>query len=117
MELPQLDARRHTVQTRSGKISYIDTGAGPVALFVHGIAANALLWRNVIEALESRRRCIALDLPLHGQSPVSADQDMSIAAMASLVEDFCDALGLDRVDLVANDVGGAIAQVVAARSP
>ena len=115
MDLHQLDAHRRTVSTRSGEISYIDTGTGPVALFVHGIASNGLLWRNVIGALGSQRRCIALDLPLHGQTPVSADQDLSIAAMAAVLEDFCDALGLDRVDLVANDTGGAIAQVFAAR--
>jgi pimeloyl-ACP methyl ester carboxylesterase len=71
MQLPELDAHRHTVTTRSGDISYIDIGAGPVALFVHGIGTNAYLWRNVIGALIPERRCIAVDLPLHGQSPVS----------------------------------------------
>ena len=37
--------------------------------------------------------------------------------MASVLEDFCDALGLASVDLVANDTGGAVAQVFAARNP
>lgn len=116
MELHQLDDYRRTVQTRSGEISFIDTGTGPVALFVHGIATNALLWRNVIEALASQRRCIALDLPLHGQTPAAAGQDLSLAAMASVLDDFCAALGLAGIDLVANDTGGAIAQIFAARS-
>ena len=107
MQLPELDAHRHTVTTRSGDISYIDIGAGPVALFVHGIATNAYLWRNVISALITERRCIAVDLPLHGQSPVTAGQDLSIAALAAGLEDFCDALGLTGIDLVANDTGGA----------
>jgi pimeloyl-ACP methyl ester carboxylesterase len=117
MQLPELDAHRHTVTTRSGDISYIDIGAGPVALFVHGIATNAYLWRNVISALAAQRRCIAIDLPLHGQSPVTADQDLSIAGLAAGLGDFCDALGLTGVDLVANDTGGAIAQIFAARHP
>jgi pimeloyl-ACP methyl ester carboxylesterase len=117
MQLPELDAHRHTVTTRSGDISYIDTGAGPVALFVHGIATNAYLWRNVISALITERRCIAVDLPLHGQSPVTAGQDLSIAALAAGLDDFCDVLGLTGIDLVANDTGGAIAQVFAARHP
>jgi pimeloyl-ACP methyl ester carboxylesterase len=117
MQLPELDAHRHTVTTRSGDISYIDIGAGPVALFVHGIATNAYLWRNVISALITERRCIAVDLPLHGQSPVTAGQDLSVAALAAGLEDFCDALGLTGIDLVANDTGGAIAQIFAARHP
>ena len=38
-------------------------------------------------------------------------------AMAEVVEDLCAGLGLEQVDLVANDTGGAIAQVFAARHP
>jgi pimeloyl-ACP methyl ester carboxylesterase len=117
MELHELDAHRHSVPTRSGEISYVDIGTGPAALFVHGVATNSYLWRNVIEPLTGQRRCIAIDLPGHGQSPVTAEQDVSIAALAQLLADFCDALGLERVDLVANDTGGAIAQVFAARNP
>src|SRR2546430_1620953 len=123
MQLTELDARRHSITTRSGEISYIDIDpvtpenpvtperTGPVALSVHGIATNAFLWRNVIGALSGQhhgnRRCIALDLPLHGRSPVTAGQDLSVAALAEGLEDFCDALGLTGIDLVANDTGGA----------
>jgi pimeloyl-ACP methyl ester carboxylesterase len=120
MQLSELDAHRHSITTRSGEISYIDVGpegTGPVALFVHGIATNAYLWRNVIGALAGQRRCIAPDLPLHGQSPVTAGQDLSVAALAAGLEDFRDALGLTGIDLVANDTGGAIAQIFAARHP
>jgi len=117
MQLKELEAHRHTITTRSGEISYLDIGTGPVALFVHGISTNAYLWRNVISALAGQRRCIAIDLPLHGQSPVTAGQDLSIAALAAGLEDFCDALGLTGIDLVANDTGGAIAQIFAARHP
>ena len=129
MQLTELEAHRHSIATRSGEISYIDIGpvapespvpperTGPVALFVHGIATNAFLWRNVIGALTTQRRCIAVDLPLHGRSPVTAGQDLSVAALAEGLEDFCDALGLTGIDLVANDTGGAIAQIFAARYP
>src|SRR6478609_1609888 len=126
MQLTELEAHRHSIATRSGEISYIDIApessesperTGPVALFVHGIATNAFLWRNVIGALSTQRRCIAVDLPLHGRSPVTPGQDLSVAALAAGLEDFCDALGLTGIDLVANDTGGAIAQIFAARHP
>jgi pimeloyl-ACP methyl ester carboxylesterase len=115
MQPTDLEAHRHTVSTDVGDLSYLDIGTGPVALFVHGVATNAFLWRNVIGGLTTQRRCIAVDLPLHGQSPVTAD--LSLAGLASALAGLCDALGLDRVDLVANDTGGAIAQVFAARHP
>ena len=117
MQLSELNAHRYTAATRSGEISYIDLGAGPVALFVHGIATNAYLWRHVMDALSGQRRCIAVDLPLHGQSPVTAEQDLSLAALAASLDDFCEVLGLTGIDLVANDTGGAIAQIFAARYP
>jgi pimeloyl-ACP methyl ester carboxylesterase len=118
MELQELDAHRHTAATGSGDISYLDVGTGPVALFVHGVGTNAYLWRNVIGAVAGPgRRCVALDLPLHGRSPVSPGQGLSVAALASVLGDFCDRLGLSGVDLVANDTGGAVAQVFAARDP
>jgi pimeloyl-ACP methyl ester carboxylesterase len=117
MQLSELNAHRHTAATRFGEISYLDFGAGPTALFVHGIATNAYLWRHVMDALSGQRRCIAIDLPLHGQSPVTAEQDLSLAALAAGLDDFCEVLGLTGVDLVANDTGGAIAQIFAARHP
>lgn len=117
MQLSELNAHRHTAATRFGEISYLDLGAGPTALFVHGIATNAYLWRHVMDALSGQRRCIAIDLPMHGQSPVTAEQDLSLAALAAGLDDFCEVLGLTGIDLVANDTGGAIAQIFAARHP
>ncbi|NRQ36341.1 alpha/beta hydrolase [Nonomuraea sp. NN258] len=96
-------------------ISYVDEGRGPVALFVHGAATSSYLWRNVIAELRGERRCVAIDLPAHGGS--APRDDMSLTALAEVVEEVCAGLGLDRVDLVANDTGGAIAQLFAVRHP
>jgi pimeloyl-ACP methyl ester carboxylesterase len=117
MSFATLDALRRTVHTRSGDLGYLEVGSGPTALFVHGVGTNALLWRNVIDRLQGERRCIAVDLPLHGQSPAVADQDFSLPGLATVLADFCAALDLDRIDLVANDTGGAIAQVFAVQHP
>src|SRR6201995_1460934 len=121
MQLQELDAARRSVTTRSGEISYLDIGPGRAAVFVHGIAPNAYLWRNVIGVLAGQqpgqRRYIALDLPLHGRSPVTDGQELALPALAAALEDFCDALGLAGIDLVANATGGAVAQIFAARHP
>jgi pimeloyl-ACP methyl ester carboxylesterase len=119
MNLAELDAHRHTVETPSGPISYVDVGPAeaPPALFVHGVGTSAYLWRDVIAGVQDVRRCVAVDLPLHGGSPARPDQDFSLAALARVVAEVCDGLGLVAVDLVANDTGGAIAQIYAARHP
>jgi pimeloyl-ACP methyl ester carboxylesterase len=116
--LERLDSHRSQVHTGSGSASYIDTGGpGRPALFVHGVGTSSYLWRHVIDQLDGQRRCVAVDLPLHGQTPAAGNQDFSLPGLARFVADFCDALELTDVDLVANDTGGAIAQVVAAGNP
>jgi pimeloyl-ACP methyl ester carboxylesterase len=116
--MEHLDNHRHNVRTRSGPASYIDTGGpGRPALFVHGVITSSYLWRKVVDQLDGERRCVAVDLPLHGQTPAAADQDFSLPGLARFIVDFCDALELTELDLVANNTGGAIAQVFAAGNP
>src|SRR6266542_2520707 len=102
MDRAEFDAHRATVRTEDGEIAYADVGVGDVAVFLHGVFLNGFLWRNVIAEVQAERRCIAPDLPMHGYTRVAGDADLSLGAQAELVARFCDALGLDRVDLVAN---------------
>lgn len=117
MPLPDLEHHRRRVETDCGPVSALDLGQGPAALFIHGVATNALLWHHQLEELSDLRRCVAMDLPLHGTTPAGPDQDLGIGSLAEVTEAFCRAADLDAVDLVANDTGGAVAQVFAARHP
>jgi pimeloyl-ACP methyl ester carboxylesterase len=108
---------RQMISLSGGDLAYADYGSGPSALFLHGVLVNADLWRNVLPALADQRRCIAVDLPAHGASPCPPQADLSLAGLASLVEELCAALDLGQVDLVANDTGGAVAQVFAGLHP
>ena len=117
MDIGELDRHRKSVRTASGEVSYLDVGEGPVAVFVHGVGTNAHFWRNLIGLLRQERRCVALDLPLHGRSPAGPASDFTLAALASVLEEFCAALAWDQLDLVGHDTGGAIAQIFAARHP
>jgi pimeloyl-ACP methyl ester carboxylesterase len=117
MFLPGIDDHRHRVTTPSADLSYVDVGTGPPAVFVHGVGTSGYLWAGVVRELAGLRRCIAIDLPLHGHSPARPGQPMTIGAFAEVLAEFCDGLGLGEVDLVANDTGGAVAQVFAARNP
>ena len=116
--MERLDKYRDQVQTKSGPASYIDTGGpGRVALFVHGLGTSSYLWRHVIDQLDGQRRCVAVDLPLHGQTPAAADQDFTLPGFARFLAEFCEGLELTDIDLVANDTGGAISQVFATGHP
>jgi pimeloyl-ACP methyl ester carboxylesterase len=117
MNLAELNAHRTAVETDFGRFTYVDAGEGPAAVFVHGVFVSAYVWRQVIGQVRDERRCIAYNLPGHGGSTVGADQDLSLGAQAEMLEAFCEALGLDEIDLVANDTGGAIAQAFAVRRP
>lgn len=117
MDLDEYDQHRRTVHTEAGEIGYAEFGTGRTALFVHGVGTGGSLWRNVIGALAGERRCLAVDLPLHGRTPAAPGQDFSLTGLAAAVEAFCTALGLTDVDLVAQDTGGAVAQIVAAHRP
>jgi pimeloyl-ACP methyl ester carboxylesterase len=111
---------RTTTEVDGERIAYVDAGDSdaPVALFVHGVLVNADLWRNAIFDVADLRRCIAPDLPAHGASPIpGADADVSLTGLARMLNGLCDKLGLERVDVVANDTGGAVAQVFAAHYP
>jgi len=113
----KLAAVRHCVETASGRISYAEQGTGEVALFVHGVLLNGHLWRHQLEDLSDMRRCIAVDLLAHGDTEIAPDQDVSVTANAKMLQEFLDALNVDRVDLVGNDSGGGIAQIFAALYP
>jgi len=106
-----------SVQTASGLISYTEQGTGPVVLLVHGVLLNSYLWRHQLADLSDMRRCIAIDLLAHGDTEIAPDQDVSVTANAEMLKQFLDALHIDQVDLVGNDSGGGIAQILAALYP
>lgn len=108
---------RHSIETPSGRISYVEQGAGPAALFVHGVLLNGHLWRHQLAHLSDMRRCIALDLLAHGDTEIAPGQDVSVMANATMIAEFLDILKIEQIDLVGNDSGGGIAQIFAARNP
>lgn len=118
MNAAEFAASRRFAETPHGRIAYVERGAGPAAaLFFHGAFLNGYQWRDVVERGAAARRCIAYDNLGHGHTEVPADQAVDMNAQAAAAAALLDALGVDRVDAVGNDSGGAIAQVFAAHYP
>ena len=85
---------------------------------MHGVAVNGDLWGKVVPRLSKDFRCIVPDWPLGAHElPMDRNADLSPPALARLVVEFMDALGLETATLVGNDTGGAICQLVAVNHP
>jgi pimeloyl-ACP methyl ester carboxylesterase len=101
-----------------GKLRCFEAGTGPPIVFVHGLLVNANLWRKVVAKLSPDFHCVALDLPLGSHTvPMPDATDLSPPAVADLIADAIDALGLEEVTLVGNDTGGALCQMVVTSRP
>ncbi len=117
MKAAEFHQARKFAETAFGAIAYVENGAGPAALFVHGFPLNGFAWRGALDDLAATRRCIAPDLMGLGYTEVAAGQNLEFDHQARMIAAFIDRLGLSQVDLVGNDTGGGISQVFAARYP
>ena len=91
-----------------GRMHYVDEGAGPPALFVHGTPTWSFEYRHVIRAAMDSTRCIAPDHLGFGLSDRPRQASYTPEAHARRLREFVDSLGLDRFALVVHDYGGPI---------
>lgn len=99
------------------RIHYVDEGAGPVMLMLHGNPTWSFLYRHLIARLRDRFRCIALDYPGFGLSSAAPDYRFLPAEHARVLEAFVETLDLRDSTLFVQDWGGPIGLRVAARQP
>jgi haloalkane dehalogenase len=118
-EMTALEFRsaRKFINTDQGRIAYVDRGEGPAALFLHGFPLNSFQWRGVIPQLSATRRCVAPDLLALGYSEVAAGQSVAPHAQVDMLAQLSNKLSIPSADIVANDSGGAIAQLFVTRYP
>jgi pimeloyl-ACP methyl ester carboxylesterase len=91
-------------------LNYQRAGSGEPVLLLHGIGGELGVWDPVWTTLIQAFDVIAVDLPGFGRSPaLPRDLAPSPPALAAVVGDFLARLGVDRVHLVGNSLGGWIA--------
>lgn len=110
-------AARRYASTASGDIAYVERGSGEAALFLHGFPLNGFQWRGAFDRLSPHRRCVAPDFMGLGYTRIPERQDVSLQAQVAMLAVLLDSLGIPAVDLVANDSGGAVAQLFMLRYP
>ncbi len=108
---------KYRIRLFGGEMAFIRTGAGPPVVLVHGIPSSSYLWRDVIGPLGARFTVIAPDLLGYGDSDKRLDADFSVEAQARHLVALMESLNVPRVSLVGHDIGGGIAQLIAAEEP
>jgi pimeloyl-ACP methyl ester carboxylesterase len=117
MNASQFQSLRKFADTRFGRIAYVERGSGPVALFVHGFPLCGYQWRHALDELSPVRTCVAPDMMGVGYSETPASQDITFESQANMLAAFLDARSIKQVDLVANDTGAGVGQVLLSLYP
>lgn len=117
LELGEARAQARSMSWRGGRLSWLEAGAGPPVLLLHGASGGGANWFAVLAGLSREHRVLAPDLPGFGLSdPAPIARPLSRAAVPALVA-LLDAAGADRVDLCGTSYGGLVAVRLAQLQP
>lgn len=100
-----------TVRVGEHDVAYRQSsGTGRPVVFVHGNSASSATWERVLAGpLGERYRCLALDLPGHGDSPALSDPDgYSLPGYAAVLAGFVEATDARDAVAVGWSLGGHI---------
>lgn len=115
--MPDYPFEPRYVDTGDGRIHYIDVGAGPAVVLVHGTPTWSYLYRHLIRVLAASYRVVALDHLGFGRSAKPRNADYRLAAHAARFSRLVDRLGLQDMVLGVHDFGGPIALAHAIERP
>ena len=96
---------------------YLEGGTGAPLVLVHGFGADKDNFTRVARYLTPHYRVIIPDLVGFGESSHLPDVDYHYAAQAQRLHAFTQALGLSRLDIGGNSMGGGISMSFAAQHP
>jgi len=91
----------------------------PTLLLLHGFSASKDMWVWMCGFLPKDMEVISLDLPGHGETTTSDDDDLSVEGQADAVYDFVTHAGIDasNLHLCGQSMGGSIAGTYASKYP
>ena len=91
-------------------LNYVRRGRGEPLVLIHPLGAELVVWEPVLERVARERDVIALDLPGFGASaPLQNGALPTPQVLAGSVAAFLDELGLGRVHVAGNSLGGWVA--------
>jgi pimeloyl-ACP methyl ester carboxylesterase len=88
----------------------------PALVFLHSMTFSRRTWSGVCGLLGGRYRCLAVDLPGHGDSP-RASRYRTVPDIAEQVAELLDQDDVGRVVVVGNSMGGTVGVSLAEQRP
>jgi len=105
-----MDIEERTIQAGGVKVHARITGDGEQMLvLLHGAEADGGMWEPYMEGLAIGRRVMAIDLPGHGGSHVTADMDCSPVGIADWFSEVLAAEGVETAAVLGHSFGGVVA--------
>jgi len=98
-------------------VHYVESGEGDPVILLHGLPANAYLWRNIIPNIDSNKKVIALDFLGFGKSSFPKDRNVSVEVQYKMLTDFIESKQLKNVTLFIQDIGSLVGMLYAIREP
>lgn len=99
------------------RIVYLEGGRGPTVLLLHGYSADKDHWTHFAAGLTKHYRVVIPDIPGYGESTQRMEAKYDLLSQLDRLHRFAGALGLDRVHIAGNSMGGLFAGAYAARYP
>ncbi|MET9403385.1 alpha/beta fold hydrolase [Kitasatospora sp. NPDC002965] len=99
------------------RMHYVDEGAGPVVLCLHGEPTWGYLFRDLVRRLAPTHRVVVPDHMGFGRSETPADRTYWLQDHIDNAEALVLDLGLSGITLVMHDFGGPVGMGLAARRP
>lgn len=99
---------------QDNQLAYEERGTGLPVVLIHGLTFDRGTWEPIVDRLASRFRCVAVDLPGHGES---AGLPRSLEEVGRQVWDLVTELGIERPVLVGHSLAAALVSMVAAHYP
>lgn len=106
------------VDVDGARVHYLERGAGPVLLLIHGLAGHARHFtHSLVDRLAGDFRVVVMERPGSGYSLRRRGAAAGPSADAATVAGFIHALGLGRPLLLGHSLGGAVALATAIEHP
>ena len=115
-----IQTRQKSTNTKMpiGSHRYTQDINNPALVLVHGLGSAGSIWKSLIPQLTESFTVYAIDLPGHGEAPLSEDEQMDPRSLAQAVVDhMVSQVGVDAMHVAGNSLGGWIALEMAAVAP
>ncbi len=98
---------RH-LEAAGHRLFVVERGAGPVLVLVHGFPTSSYDYRQLLERLAPRFRCIAFDFPGYGLSDKPEAYSYSLLQQADAMEALLRVLGVSEARVLCHDMGTSV---------